>query len=284
MTNREQRQEDRVTALFNNHKRIIVMGVVNTTPDSFSDGGEFFDTKRAVDQALRLVAEGADIIDVGGESNRPGADPVSSEEEIRRVLPVIECLAPQIAIPISIDTYKESVARAALAAGAMIVNDISGLTADSKLAQTVAEFGAGLILMHKRGDPSTMQSDTHYDDLIAEIKIFLREAISKAKVAGVDPTKIMIDPGIGFGKDLAGNLEIINSVGSLTELGKPVLIGASRKSFIGRITGADPEHRLYGSVAAAVAAVIYGAAAVRVHDVKETREAVDVAIQLRRVK
>jgi dihydropteroate synthase len=284
MTSRKFCQEDQVAQLFKNRNRIIVMGVVNTTPDSFSDGGEFFDTNRAVDHALRLVAEGADIIDVGGESTRPGADPVGAEEEMRRVLPVIERLAPQIDIPISIDTYKESVVRAALTAGARIVNDISGLTADSQLAQTVAEFGAGLILMHKRGDPATMQSDTHYDNLIAEIKQFLRGAISKAEAAGVDPTKIMIDPGIGFGKDLAGNLEIINSVGSLGELGKPVLIGASRKSFIGRITGADPAHRLHGSLAAAVAAVIYGAAALRVHDVKETREAVDVAIQLRRVK
>lgn len=260
------------------------MGVVNTTPDSFSDGGEFFDANHAVDHALQLVADGADIIDVGGESTRPGADPVGAEEELRRVLPVIERLALEIDIPISIDTYKEPVARAALAAGAKIVNDISGLTADSKLAQTVAEFGAGLILMHKRGDPATMQSDTRYDDLIAEIKAFLREAISKAEAAGVDPAKIMIDPGIGFGKDLAGNVEIINSIGSLRELGKPVLIGASRKSFIGRITGTGPAHRLHGSLAAAVAAVIYGASAVRVHDVKETREAVDVAIQLRRVK
>jgi dihydropteroate synthase len=260
------------------------MGVVNTTPDSFSDGGQFFDANRAVDHALQLVADGADIIDVGGESTRPGADPVGSEEEMRRVVPVIERLAAQTNVPISIDTYKGSVARAALTAGATIVNDISGLTADPRLAQAVAEFDAGLILMHKRGDPTTMQSDTHYDDLMAEIRLFLREAISKAETAGVDPAKIMIDPGIGFGKDLAGNVEIINSVGSLTELGKPVMIGASRKSFIGRITGADPGHRLHGSLAAAAVAVIYGASAVRVHDVKETREAVDVAIQLRRVK
>ena len=203
---------------------------------------------------------------------------------MRRVLPVIERLVAYTSVLISIDTYKESVARAALAAGAKIVNDISGLTADPRLAQTVAEFSAGLILMHRRGDPTTMQSDTHYENLIAEISLFLREAISKAEAAGVDPAKIMIDPGIGFGKDLAGNVEIINSVGSLTELGKPVLIGASRKSFIGRITGADPAHRLPGSLAAAVAAVIYGAAAVRAHDVKETREAVDVAIQLRWAK
>ncbi len=284
MTSRGLRQEDQVAVLLSNRNRIIVMGVVNTTPDSFSDGGQFFDANRAVDHALQLVADGADIIDVGGESTRPGADPVGSEEEMRRVVPVIERLAAQTNVPISIDTYKGSVARAALTAGATIVNDISGLTADPRLAQAVAEFDAGLILMHKRGDPTTMQSDTHYDDLMAEIRLFLREAISKAETAGVDPAKIMIDPGIGFGKDLAGNVEIINSVGSLTELGKPVMIGASRKSFIGRITGADPGHRLHGSLAAAAVAVIYGASAVRVHDVKETREAVDVAIQLRRVK
>lgn len=284
MTSRELRQEDQVAVLFNNRNQIIVMGVVNTTPDSFSDGGEFLDADRAVDHALQLVEDGADIIDVGGESTRPGADPVGSEEEMRRVITVIERLAAQISVPISIDTYKETVARAALTAGATIVNDISALTADPRLAQTLAEFDAGLILMHKRGDPTTMQSDTHYEDLIAEIKLFLREAISRAEAAGVDPAKIMIDPGIGFGKDLAGNVEIINSVGSLTELGKPVMIGASRKSFIGRITGTDPAHRLHGSLAAAAAAVIYGAAAVRVHDVKETRQAVDVAFQLRRVK
>jgi dihydropteroate synthase len=284
MTSRELRQEDQVAVLFNNRNRIIVMGVVNTTPDSFSDGGLFFDANHAVDHALQLIADGADIIDVGGESTRPGADPVGPEEEMRRVIPVIERLTAQTNIPISIDTYNESVARAALNAGATIVNDISALTADPLLAKTVAKFSAGLILMHKRGDPATMQSDTHYENLIAEISLFLREAISKAETAGVDPARIMIDPGIGFGKDLAGNVEIINSVGTLTELGKPVLIGASRKSFIGRITGADPAHRLYGSVAAAVAAVIYGAAGVRVHDVKEIREAVDVAIQLRRVK
>jgi dihydropteroate synthase len=284
MTSRELRQEDQVAVLFNNYKRIIVMGVVNTTPDSFSDGGQFLDTNHAVDHALQLVEDGADIIDIGGESTRPGADPVGSEEELRRVIPVIERLVSQISIPISIDTYKESVARAALITGATIVNDISGLTAEPRLAQTVAEFGAGIILMHKRGNPTTMQADTHYDDLIGEIKQFLGQAISRAEAAGVDPAKIMIDPGIGFGKDLAGNLEIINSIGGLMELGKPVMIGASRKSFIGRITGADPANRLNGSLAAAVAAVINGAAAVRVHDVKETRQAVDVAIQLRRVK
>jgi dihydropteroate synthase len=187
MTSRELEQRDRVAALFNNRNRIIVIGVVNTTPDSFSDGGRFFDADSAVNHALQLVADGADIIDIGGESTRPGADPVGTEEEIRRVLPVIERLAARSDVPISIDTYKESVARAALTTGAVIVNDISGLTADQRLAETVAEFDAGLILMHKRGDPSTMQSDTNYDNLMSEIKLFLRDAISKAETAGVHP-------------------------------------------------------------------------------------------------
>ncbi len=284
MTNRELRQRDQVAALFNNRNHIVVMGVINVTPDSFSDGGEFFDPDRAVDHALKLIAEGADVIDIGGESTRPGAQPVDQEEERHRIMPVIERLVSQTDAPISVDTCKEPVARAALAAGATIVNDISGLTVDPRLARTVAEFDAGLILMHKRGDPATMQSDTNYDNLIAEIKLFLQGAINRAEEAGVDPVKIMIDPGIGFGKDLAGNVEIINSIGRLIRFGKPVLIGASRKAFIGKITGAAATNRLYGSLAAAVAAVINGAAAVRVHDVKETRQAVDVAIQLRRGK
>lgn len=284
MTGYEVRHRDRVAALFNNRNRIIVMGVVNTTPDSFSDGGQYFDTDRAVEHALQLAEDGADIIDIGGESTRPGAVPVDIDEEIRRVVPVIERVVSHVEVPLSVDTRKELVARAALTAGASAVNDISGLTFDAQIAMLVAEFDAGLILMHMRGEPATMQLDTEYDDLMGDIKRFLKNAVAKAEAAGVDPEKIMIDPGIGFGKDLAGNLEIINSIDCLTKLGKPVLIGASRKSFLGRITGADPSQRIYGSIAAAVTAVIHGAAAVRVHDVKETRQAVDVAVQLRRVK
>lgn len=281
---RQARHRDHIAALFNNSRRIVVMGVVNTTPDSFSDGGLYFDADQAVAHALQLVADGADILDIGGESTRPGANPVEVEEEIRRVVPVIERLSAKTDVPISVDTRKEPVARAAIEAGASTVNDVSGLTFDSGLAKTVGEYDAGLIVMHMRGDPTSMQLDTEYDDLLGDIKRFLKSAVAKAEAAGVDPDKIMIDPGIGFGKDQAGNLEIINSVECFAKLGKPVLIGASRKSFIGRITGNDPTQRLYGSIAAAVTAVIHGAAAVRVHDVKETRQAVDVAIQLRRVK
>ncbi|MGB5106113.1 MAG: dihydropteroate synthase [Candidatus Zixiibacteriota bacterium] len=268
--------------LFKDHQRTIIMGVVNTTPDSFSDGGNFLDPTLAVAHALRLVSEGADIIDIGGESSRPGSDPVSEFEELRRVIPVIQALAGNITMPISVDTYKSPVARKALESGATIVNDITALTGDSKMAATVAEFDAGLVLMHMRGSPKEMQRNTGYADLIGEISDFLASAIRVAEAAGVNPDKIMIDPGIGFGKDVDGNLAIIKSVSRFKQLGKSVLIGASRKSFIGRISGATTESRLAGSLAAAVAAVLNGADAVRVHDVLETRQAVDMALKLRK--
>ncbi len=267
--------------LFKNHHRTIVMGVVNTTPDSFSDGGRFLDTDLAVAHALRLIDEGADIIDIGGESSRPGSDPVTESEELRRVIPVIEALAEKIAVPISVDTCKSAVAQAAFEAGASIINDITALSGDQKMAAVVARFDAGLVLMHMRGTPKAMQTNTVYVNLIGEIRDSLAAAIRSANSAGIDPNKIMIDPGIGFGKDAAGNLEIIKSIVRFAELGKPVLIGASRKSFIGRITGARTENRLAGSLAVSVAAVLNGASAVRVHDVLETRQAVDVAFQLR---
>jgi len=267
--------------IFHQSDRIIVMGVVNATPDSFSDGGQFFDTDRAVAQALQLAAEGADIIDIGGESTRPGAEPVAEEEEIRRVIPVIERLARASDVAISIDTVKAQVAQLALKAGATIVNDISALQADEKMAATVAQAGAGVILMHMRGTPQTMQANTNYDDLVGEVREALAQAIARAEGAGCDPRRIMIDPGIGFGKSLEGNLDLIRSIKTFASLGKPVLIGASRKSFVGRITGAEAPDRLGGSLAAAVAAVLNGAAAVRAHDVKETRQAVDVALRLR---
>lgn len=281
MIQEQVRREFDVAQLFTNHHRIIVMGVVNTTPDSFSDGGQYNDPSSAVARALRMVEEGADIIDIGGESSRPGAAAVSEAEEMRRVIPVIRELVKTCSVPISIDTCKASVARAALDAGAPIVNDITALTGGREMAGVVAEFDAGLILMHMRGTPRDMQSNTAYNDMIGEILEFLAIAVSRAEMAGVDPDKIMIDPGIGFGKDLDGNLAILKSVQRFRSLGKPVLIGASRKSFIGRLTGAGSEQRLAGSLAAAVAAVLNGATAVRVHDVAETRQAVDIARQLR---
>lgn len=272
---------NRVVEIFHQPNRIIIMGVLNITPDSFSDGGKFLSPVVALKHALRMVDDGADIIDIGGESSRPGSDPVDMEEELRRVLPVIELLSTLDRALISIDTHKAAVAEKALKAGASIVNDITALTGDQQMAATVARHDAGLILMHKRGEPKKMQHNTRYHNIIAEIKSYLSDAVQRAESAGVDPRKIMLDPGIGFGKDLEGNLEILKSLRAFHELGKPVLIGASRKSFLGQITGADAENRLYGSVAAAAIAVMNGAAAVRVHDVKETRQAVDIAIRLR---
>ena len=272
---------DNLTRLFQNRNHVIVMGVVNVTPDSFSDGGKYLQTGKAVDHALRLVDQGADIVDIGGESTRPGSAAVSVDVELYRVMGVIEGVAAKCQVPISIDTYKSDVARLAVSAGATIINDITGLEGDREMAATVAELDAGLILMHKRGNPKDMQTNTIYNDIIGEIRQFLSDSVIKAKSAGVCADRIMIDPGIGFGKDVDGNLEIIRSIRRFAELGTPVLIGASRKSFIGQITGADAESRLPGSVAAAVAAVLNGAAAVRVHDVAATRQAVDVAIRLR---
>ena len=275
------RRDFDLVRLFNNHHRIVIMGVVNTTPDSFSDGGYFLEPSAAVAQVLRLVEQGADIIDIGGESSRPGAMPVSESEELQRVIPVVSELAGKCSVPISIDTTKSVVARAALEAGASIINDISALHHDAEMAQVAAKHNAGLVLMHMRGTPQQMQQDTAYSDLIGEIVDYLSVAITKAESAGVAPDKIMVDPGIGFGKDLEGNLSILRSISQLKSLGKPVLIGASRKSFIGRLTGADSGDRLAGSLAAAVVAVMNGASAVRVHDVAETRQAVDLAVRLR---
>lgn len=281
MISNETKHEFDLVQLFKNNHRTIIMGVVNTTPDSFSDGGFFLDPSFAAAHALRLVNDGADIIDIGGESSRPGSDPVSESEELQRVIPVIRALAGNITVPISVDTYKATVARKALESGAAIVNDITALSGDPRMAATVAEFDAGLVLMHMRGTPKEMQRNTGYVDLIGEIYDFLAAAISVAQTAGVNPEKIMIDPGVGFGKDVEGNLAIIKSLAQFKQLGKPILIGASRKSFLGHITGATAENRLASSLAAAVAAVLNGADAVRVHDVRETRQAVDVAFRLR---
>ena len=273
---------ERLAQLFCRQDKIIVMGVLNVTPDSFSDGGRFLDHQTAITRAHEMVTEGADIIDIGGESSRPGSQSVGVEEELDRVLPVIESLASELEAPISIDTVKSEVAEAALSAGATIINDISGLRHDSEIAAVAARHGAGLILMHMRGTPVTMQRNTNYDDLLNEVTSFLAGAARQAEAAGVDPRMIMVDPGIGFGKDIDGNLELIRSVGRMRDtIGKPVMLGASRKSFIGKLTGAQVDNRLAGSLAAVTAAVINGAAAVRVHDIAATRQAVDIAIKLR---
>jgi dihydropteroate synthase len=257
-------------------KRTLVMGVLNVTPDSFSDGGLYFDKQLAIDRALQMVEEGADIIDIGGESTRPFSDPVPLEEELRRVIPVIEAIAPKVAVPISIDTYKAKVASEALQAGASIVNDISGLRFDPDLAKVVSENGAGLILMHIKGTPKTMQLDPHYEDVILEIKQYLKESIKKAESEGVHPDSIVIDPGIGFGKKLNHNLEIFRRLRELEELGKPILVGPSRKSFIGEILGVPVSERLYGTLGAVAYCALKGVHIVRVHDVKAVRQVLDI--------
>ena len=257
-------------------QRTLLMGVLNVTPDSFSDGGLYFDRQLAIERALQMVEEGADIIDIGGESTRPFSEPTPLEEELRRVIPVIEAVAPKISIPISIDTYKAKVAFEALQAGASIVNDISGLRFDPEMVKIVAESGAGLIVMHIKGTPKTMQLDPHYDDVMDEIKSYLKESIEKAELEGVHPESIVVDPGIGFGKKLHHNLEIFRRLNELEELGKPILVGPSRKSFIGEILGLPVSERLYGTLGAVAYCALKGVHIVRVHDVKAARQVVDI--------
>ncbi|WP_054698257.1 dihydropteroate synthase [Geotalea toluenoxydans] len=256
--------------------RPCVMGILNVTPDSFSDGNSFFSYESCC-RALEMEAQGADIIDIGGESTRPNAPPVSEQEELNRVIPVVEALAGRLKIPISIDTYKASVAEAALAAGAEIINDISGLTFDSHMAGVVAAAGAGLIVMHTRGTPQEMQLNTTYGDIIAEVSATLRSSLKLAEDAGIPAERIIVDPGVGFGKDMEGNLEIIRRLGEFSELGRPILLAASRKTFIGKITGKEPAERLFGTAAVVAVAIYNGAALVRVHDVLEMRDVADMA-------
>jgi len=260
--------------------RTLIMGILNVTPDSFSDGGEFVDPEKAVARGLEIVAEGADIIDVGGESTRPGAAPVSPLEEMERTIPVIEKLRAQTDALISIDTQKAEVARVAVAAGADIINDVSAL-ADPDMAAVAAETGAGLVLMHMQGTPETMQNDPRYDDVVSNVRNFLEERMAFAAEQGVLPKQIALDPGIGFGKTDEHNLALLRGIPELTALGRPVLIGASRKSFIGRLLERIPEERLAGSLAAAVFAKLRGVQLLRVHDVKESCDAAKLVDMMR---
>lgn len=255
-----------------------VMGILNVTPDSFSDGGRFFSIEAAVERAQEMEREGADIIDIGGESTRPNAPAVTLDEELARVIPVIEALKGRISVPISIDTYKAQVARAACAAGAEIVNDVTGLMFDPDMAAAVAEADAGVVVMHTRGMPDTMQKNTVYQDLVSEVKGYLAHCIETARAAGVAKERIVVDPGLGFGKSLEGNLELIRRLGDLLELGRPILVGPSRKSFIGTVTGRGGEERIFGTAAAVALSVAHGATIVRVHDVAAMR---DVAVMAR---
>lgn len=253
------------------------MGVVNVTPDSFYDGGFYFDPARAIERGLVLAAEGADIIDIGGESTRPGSDPVPADEERKRVLSVISALKEKTAALISIDTTKAEVAEAAIAAGASIVNDISAGRFDPQMFPFVSGSGAGLILMHMKGTPKSMQINPYYEDVLAEVKAFLQERMEAAESFGIQRERLIVDPGIGFGKRLEDNLAILNNLNALADLGRPVLAGISRKSFIGKILNLDPSERLEGTIAAAVVAVLRGASLLRVHDIQAVKRGVAVA-------
>ncbi len=253
--------------------RPLVMGIVNVTPDSFSDGGCFIDPRFAVAHAHRLVEEGADILDIGGESTRPGAQPVSPQEELDRVMPVLEGVRG-LGVPVSVDTMKPAVMRAAIEAGAAMINDVYGFRAPGAWA-AVKDSACALCIMHMRGEPRTMQDDPHYDDVVAEVESFLLDRLASAKAAGIAHERVYIDPGFGFGKTLGHNLALLRALSSLARLG-PVLVGLSRKRMIGALTGRDLQDRMAGSLAAAIRAVENGARIVRVHDVKETVDALKV--------
>jgi dihydropteroate synthase len=252
------------------------MGVVNVTPDSFSDGGEFLDPRRAIDHAAQLVREGADVLDVGGESTRPGAAAVSAAQERGRVVPVLEGLVG-VGVTISVDTSKASVAEAALDAGAGWVNDVTALAGDPEMAALCAERRCEVVLMHMLGTPRTMQDDPRYGDVVEDVKAFLAGRIEAALAAGIAEERIWVDPGIGFGKTVEHNLELLRRIGELRSLGRPILVGASRKSFVGKITGREVGERLGGTIAANVLAAANGAGALRVHDVAATRDALRTA-------
>jgi len=257
--------------------RTLVMGVLNVTPDSFSDGGLFLDTHRAIEHGLQMAEEGADIIDVGGESSRPGSDPVSQDQELERIIPVIEALASRLPIPISVDTYKAQVAERAVEAGAQMINDISGLRFDPQMPSVAARFDTPLIIMHIKGTPKTMQQDPSYEDLMGEIIAYLREGIDRAeRVGGVDPHQVIVDPGIGFGKRVEDNLMILKRLPELTCLCRPLIIGTSRKSFIGAVLDREVDQRAMGSLATVAVSALKGAHIVRVHDVGPARQAVDM--------
>lgn len=253
------------------------MGILNVTPDSFSDGGRFLNHDKAVSHAMTMVSEGADIIDIGGESTRPGAEPICLQKELDRVIPVIEGVRRQCDVPISIDTYKSEVAAVAVEIGADLINDISGLRFDENMPDTAASLGVPVVVMHIKGDPRSMQKNPIYDDLIAEITDYFVESLRIAVDAGIPRESVILDPGIGFGKTLAHNFSILHSLTSFLELGQPIMVGASRKSFLGSLSGTDADDRFEESIAAAVIASSNGAHFVRVHDVSATVRALKVS-------
>ncbi|MFO7891655.1 MAG: dihydropteroate synthase [bacterium] len=261
---------------YNLSARTHIMGVLNVTPDSFSDGGDYFDFHKAVERAFQMEREGADFIDIGGESTRPGAEKISSEEEERRVIPVIKILSSELSIPISIDTYKASIAENAVKAGAALINDISGLRFDPAMVEIAAKYSVPVIVMHIKGTPKNMQKNPVYNNLLREISDYLSESIEIAVDANISPHKIIVDPGIGFGKTVEDNLNLINNLNYFHKLHCPILIGVSRKSFIGKIIDRKEKERIFGTAAAVAASVIKGANIVRVHDVKEMVQVVNI--------
>lgn len=262
--------------------RPMLMGVVNVTPDSFFDGGRFLDPQAAVAHALRLVEEGADLLDIGAESTRPGATSVDEAEESRRLIPVVTAVAKAVAVPISVDTSKAGVAKAALDAGAVIVNDVTALRGDPAMVELVAETGAGLVLMHMQGTPRTMQEAPHYHDVVEEVGVFLAERARWAMERGVTKSQILLDPGVGFGKVLVHNLDLLARLRILTNLGFPLLVGLSRKGFIGQLLDRPVQDRAWGTAAAVALAVEQGANILRVHDVAAMRDVVKVAAAISR--
>jgi len=253
---------------------VMVMGILYVTPDSFSDGGQFPDVQSAVDAAMRMAKQGAEILDIGGESSRPGSAPVSEAEELRRVLPVIEALAGKVKVAISIDTLKPEVAKAAIAAGASIVNDIGANRTEEGMWRLVAETGAGYVAMHMQGTPQTMQARPHYQDVVAEVMAFFEERLDRLRRCGVSEEQVIFDPGIGFGKTLEHNLQLLGSLQRFQRIGRPVLLGVSRKSFMGKLLGTEVDERLPAGLACASLATADGIAMIRVHDVPETVQAV----------
>jgi len=261
--------------------RTLVMGILNVTPDSFSDGGRFFDHEAAVRRGVEMVGDGADLVDVGGESTRPGSDPVSAPDEIDRVVPVIKRLAAEVDVPISIDTRKAEVAEAALDAGATVVNDVSA-GADPRMFDVARAAGAGVVLMHMKGEPKTMQQAPRYDDAVREVHDFLDGRLRAAEDGGIERDRLCVDPGLGFGKTERHSLFLMQEIDSLLDLGRPVLVGPSRKSFIGHVLGADVSERVEGTAGAVAYMVSRGAHVVRVHDVKEIARVVRVVDAIRR--
>ncbi len=257
-------------------ERTHLIGILNVTPDSFSDGGMFLTPDKAISHGIELASQGADIIDIGGESTRPGAKPLPRDEELRRVIPVIKGLSAKVDVPISIDTYKSFIAEKAIEAGAQMINDISGLHFDPNMAAVAAKYDVPIVLMHIKGTPEVMQLDVHYDCLLTEIMEYLEESIEIAEGAGVEARQIIIDPGIGFGKTLEDNLRIVRHLAELKSLGKPIMLGVSRKSFIGRILDAEIDHRIEGTLASISAAIMNGANILRVHDVGPARKAAQI--------